>query len=273
MRAGPKSLRRSPPVFSLQGFKMQTDLDAQVYAQNLRSRLKKSEARLASWTKWPWHRKKVPRLLREMAHTNVVLGIELFNLDNVEASRAAFRKAISLRLRGEDLRPTKGPTYFDIQVISAGFCSGYCEDSEDLAGRMFESFDLSGEGLSGGRAVSGARHGTAALLGWMSKGSPSKIEELASVSRDADSTLEQFRLWGICAYAGTLGDVRALRDGIDQLASFAERQSRSGDFAYTEDRFVYLPGMGIVAVAIRDSLPVAIPQFAQFPQALLHPCH
>ncbi len=251
---------------------MQKDL-AHSYVEDLRSGLGVSEAMLASWSKWPWSRRKVPKLLRNMANTHVILGIEEFHLGNFDDSKAAFGRAIDLCSQRESLRPTKSPSHFDIQILSAGFCVGFPVESEVLAERLFYSFepDQLGAGVASpdAKAVSRGRHGTAALLGWMSKRTPSEVEAHARVSLGAGPPMGQFRLWGVCALAAVSSDGPSLQNGVDQLAAFAERSRRSGDFAYTEDRLIYLPGMGIIALANRDKLVVVIPNSEQYPKGFL----
>ncbi len=223
--------------------------------------------------RWPWTRKKVPRLLRDMAQRQVLLGIEHFILGDLPTCRASFEKALDHRAEAEGMRPVGPIGYDDVQVLSAALCVGLAERAEAFAAVLFDSFDpkagVPKVPTSETEATLCSRHGDMALLGWMARKPCSLIEAHASISEGARPPLDQFRLWGRCALAGASGDQAALQAALDELAGFVRKQVAHGDFKYSEERHVYLPGMGIIALARRDGLSVVAPDLPQLPLALL----
>lgn len=243
------------------------------YVDVLNRGLAHSEELLRSWMRWPWTRKKVPRLLREMAHEQVLLGIEHFMLGDRRTCTSSFEKALGHRAEAQRLRSLGVVTYHDAQILSAALCVGLVERAQALAAILFDSFDpkvgIPKVPSSETEAVLRGRRGTVALLGWMARKPRPPIETHASISDGAGPPSEQFRLWGRCALAGVSGDQSALQAALDELAAFVHKQVAHGDFKYSEERHVYLPGMGILALARRDGLSLVAPQSAQFPLALL----
>lgn len=244
------------------------------YVDVLNRGLARSDELLRSWMRWPWTRKKVPRLLREMAHEQVLLGIEHFMLGDRRTCASSFEKALDHRAEAQRLRSLGAVTYHDVQILSAALCVGLVERAEAFAAVVFDSFDPKAGApripTSETDAMLCSRHGSVALLGWMARKPRPSIEIHANISEGVGPPFDQFRLWGRCALAGVSGDQVALQAALAGLAAFVRKQVAHGDFKYSEERHVYLPGMGIIALARRDGIVgVVVPESPQFPSALL----
>lgn len=242
------------------------------YLGILRANVESARELLATAQRWPWKRNQRERLQREIAHDSVVIGIHEFVIGEVDQCRTSFSGAVDSLGAAEALAATRYPGYFHAQILAAGLVVGLGRRVSELAGRIFSSFDGS---YKGGKALTPddlqtellAQRGTVALLGWFARQSATDIERWSPTS-DSD-TVDQFALWADCAKAGSRGDQSALETALSHLASLVTKEVQQGVFKYSEDRYVYLPGMAIIALARRDGLQVSVPRSAQWPEGIL----
>jgi hypothetical protein len=236
------------------------DAATRAYIKTLGESIENAKRELAKARRWPWSRKHVPRLLRDIASTTLVMGVNYCVLKETAKTKEAFH---SVGLVARELFEQSEAVYLgydDVQLVGATISIDDWETAESLADSALR------RPLGSHRAahVNGPHMASRALLGWL-RSRPDVVEESSAIATEIDKG--QFALWGALARCAIRKDVAEFNAQLKSLAKFVRTQVMRGDFKYSEDRFAYLPGQLILRLAQRDGLDVQLP-----PEPYWQPC-
>jgi hypothetical protein len=223
-----------------------------------------------------WKKNDVKRLIPILYREYIPLGINQFVLEDYPNTIKSFSNSFELILEMLNLGKISDPSYSDIEVIAASSLLGRDEKLVALANKLFNEFDFDMKlsknvgNNSEEEEFLQARHGIAALLGWIAKRSISEIESHSLMSDKTSSHFKQFKLWGQCAIAAKKKDLNTLNSSIEELAEYVKHEMRYGDFKLSHEQYVYLPAMLILYLAKRDGLEIKLPTIPQFPEEILN---
>lgn len=228
---------------------------------------------LKSYRKRFWKKKDVKRMLATLNEDYTLLGINYFLLENFADTYQSFGTAFSYLSEFVESFEITDTDFSMIETVSAGYLAGKAEEVEKLAEKLFLAFDRdytppkTTDKKSFEQVLFG-RNGIAALLGWIANRDVNEIEEFTMLS-DKASAQNQFRMWGKIALAGKMRDVNNFNKTLEELAAFVKKQIRYGDYKYSHERDLYLPGILLLYLARRDGLEIEIPKLKQIPEKVL----
>lgn len=243
------------------------------YVTNIHTWIKDSLKLLNSAKRWPWGRKRIPKLLSELAHSHVLLGCNLVSVDDMHGAHNAFESAVSFLNDLQEVRPIIYPGYSELQALAAGVFARKYDLSRNLAAAVINSMvpepPLKYATESDKEAYEKARHSLTTVLAWLAEKPPAEILACAERAEGAKRPIVHWLLWGRCAAAAVSNDRDGFRSAFERLVVAVRKLIHHGEFATTEDRQLYLPGMLLAWLAGRDKMQVSVPNEAGWSQSLL----
>ena len=232
-----------------------------------------SARRVRGELRLPWKKQERFRVIWEACLREIEIGSLQHAVGKTDEGRETFRRAITTYSALEGQQRTRHPGYRHLQLLSAGLVAGQLSSVEELARDLFANFAELGESTtlspSDYRKELAIEHGSAALIGWFGNAPVEAIQAHVERCPSSEHTPEQFSILAAVANAGALGNRDALQRRLTELSAFVEAEIVHGDFRDSEDRYVYLPGMGIAIAARQRGLALELPRNPRWPAALL----